>query len=252
MVDLRTIGLSIGAVAGTALLLWPIGIWVEVKRLEKPKHTLLKTLQTRRRVWGAVQPVVQLRRYAPYLIAEVTVENESMREAMRIGFKQIAGFIFGDNTAVGKEGNEKVAMTAPVTMEQSGKDKPQNEKVAMTSPVTAEMQGNKYVISFVMPSKYTKDTLPRPNNENVRIKEVPAQTFAAYAWRGSSPKPAEVDDKKQKLLAILKQHDVTVKNTDKTHLWQYYPPFAPSWIRLQEVLVPIEAPADANGAPPSA
>lgn len=249
---MKTVGLSIGAVAGTALLLWPIGIWLEVKRLEKPKYTLLKTLQTRRRLWGAVEPVVQLRRYAPYLVAEVTIENENMREAMRSGFKQIAGFIFGDNTAVGKEGSEKVAMTAPVAMEQSGTKGRQNEKVAMTSPVTAEMQGNKYVISFVMPSKYTKDTLPRPNNDNVKIKEIPAQTFAAYAWRGASPKPAEVEDKKQKLLAALKQHDVTAEDTDKSYLWQYYPPFAPSWIRLQEVLVPVEAPSDANGAPSGA
>jgi len=41
----------------------------------------------------------------------------------------------------------------------------------------------RYVVSFVMPSKYTQETLPKPNNENVKIKEVPERTFATYAWR---------------------------------------------------------------------
>ena len=41
----------------------------------------------------------------------------------------------------------------------------------------------RYVVSFVMPSKYTKETLPKPNNENVKIKEIPERTFATYAWR---------------------------------------------------------------------
>ena len=41
----------------------------------------------------------------------------------------------------------------------------------------------RYTISFVMPSKYTKETLPRPGNENVKIREVPERTFASFAWR---------------------------------------------------------------------
>ena len=41
----------------------------------------------------------------------------------------------------------------------------------------------RYLVSFVMPSKYTRETLPKPNNENVKIKEVPKRTFATYAWR---------------------------------------------------------------------
>jgi len=59
--------------------------------------------------------------------------------------------------------------------------------------------------------------------------------------RGGSPSEEEVQQKKEKLASILKQHDVTVKDTTSTHLWQYYPPFAPNWLRLQEVLLPIEA-----------
>ncbi len=40
------------------------------------------------RLWY-VEPVVQLRQYSPYLVAEVTVESDSLREALRSGFKQV-------------------------------------------------------------------------------------------------------------------------------------------------------------------
>ena len=61
------------------------------------------------------------------------------------------------------------------------------------------------------------------------------------ACRGGSPSEQEVQQKKDKLISILKRNDVTVKDTSSTHLWQYYPPFAPNWLRFLEVLVPVEA-----------
>lgn len=35
-----------------------------------------------------------------------------------------------------------------------------------------EGDGGSVTMSFVMPSKYTLDNLPRPENDNVKIKEV--------------------------------------------------------------------------------
>ncbi|DBA76780.1 hypothetical protein WJX79_005523 [Trebouxia sp. C0005] len=236
-----------GAV-GIALAAWPLVSWYEVRKLEKPHHTVIKTLLSKKVLWY-VEPVVQLRQYSPYLVAEVTVESDNLHEALRSGFTQVAGFIFGDNVSANSNGAEKVAMTSPVISE---KQKGSSEKVAMTSPVTAEMEGGKYLVSFVMPSKYTQETLPKPNNENVKIKEVPKRTFATYAWRGGSPSEEEVQDKTDKLFAILKQHDITVKDTTSTHLWQYYPPFAPNWLRLQEVLLPVEFDGEADAEEPTA
>lgn len=114
-----------------------------------------------------MEPVVQLRQYAPYLVAEVTVESDTLREALTSGFKQVmptnltticaicsdhskhvmmkvAGFIFGDNVSASSSGSEKVAMTSPVIAEEQQKSKKSSsEKVAMTAPVTAEMEGGR-------------------------------------------------------------------------------------------------------------
>ncbi len=48
-------------------------------------------------------------------------------------------------------------------------------------------------VSFVMPSKFTLATLPRPHNPNVHIREVPARTMAAIAFGGNSPKEEQVE-----------------------------------------------------------
>lgn len=132
------------------------------------------------RLWY-VEPVVQLRRYAPYLVAEVTVESDTMREALTSGFKQVilsschcwpaartetrlnwltlqvAGFIFGDNVSARSSSAGKVAMTSPVIAEQQNKSsKSSSEKVAMTSPVTAEMEGGKYAHNSLLISIISK------------------------------------------------------------------------------------------------
>ena len=80
----------------------------------------------------------------------------------------------------------------------------------------------------------------------------PDMTLTETLCRGGSPSEEEVQDKKSKLVAVLKQHDITVKDTTSTHLWQYYPPFAPNWLRLQEVLLPIEVDGEADPEEPTA
>ena len=81
-----------------------------------------------------------------------------------------------------------------------------------------------------------------------RVGLVTFDRMSGLQYRGGSPSEEEVQQKKQKLISILKQHDVTVKESSSTHLWQYYPPFAPNWLRLQEVLLPIEFESSRSGA----
>ena len=226
------------AVAGGLFALWHVLTYIEVDlKCEKPKYSVIRTLGKPKTTWyGKSVPRGELRRYAPYLAAECTLEGTSdMREALGLGFRQIAGFIFGKNIAA--DGNSsKVAMTSPVTLEKSTKT---SEKIAMTSPVAAEQVDNdKYKVAFIMPSKYTMETLPKPINENVKIVEVPSHTMAAMTFRGRSPSEAGMHDKAEELRALCHESGLSVKGN--VHLYQYHPPFSPAWMRINEVLFEID------------
>ena len=70
-------------------------------------------------------------------------------------------------------------MTAPVTQQ------PTSEKIAMTAPVSQQKSADKFAISFVMPSKYTMETLPQPLDPNVVLRQVPAYKAAAIRYSGT-------------------------------------------------------------------
>ena len=94
---------------------------------------------------------VEFRRYEPYMLAEVTVDGDAKD---RSAFKILAGYIFGDNDAA-----EKMNMTAPV-----------------------ETRGADY--AFVMERKYSRESLPQPNDENIRIVERQSRVVAAVRFSG--------------------------------------------------------------------
>ncbi|MGB5571589.1 MAG: heme-binding protein, partial [Sedimenticolaceae bacterium] len=118
----------------------------------------------------------ELRMYSPMIVAETQVSGP-MDDASSAGFRLIADYIFGNNTSRAG-GNEKISMTAPVTME------PKPEKISMTVPVSMEQTGEQWRVHFVMPSQYTLDTLPTPNNPAVCLREVPASNYAVIRFSG--------------------------------------------------------------------
>jgi hypothetical protein len=56
-------------------------------------------------------------------------------------------------------------------------------EMAGTESLSNDAAGD-VMMSFVMPSKYTKDTLPKPKNPDVAIIEVPSHLAAALTFRG--------------------------------------------------------------------
>jgi hypothetical protein len=173
----------------------------------------------------------EVRRYQPMIIAEVLVTG-TLSEASNKGFRQIADFIFGNNEDPVKKQSEKIAMTAPVTMEADT-----SSKIAMTAPVTMEGSGGAWKMAFVMPSKFTMDTLPKPKNSSITIKQMPAQQLAVVTFSGW------VDE--EKLAAqTTRLNEWMAKNGLKTsgsaQLSRYNPPWTLPFWRRNEVWMKLD------------
>ncbi len=165
---------------------------------------------------------VQIRQYAPRLAASVTIPGDEIA-ARAAGFRRLARFIFGANTA-----QTSISMTAPVT--QSPK------KIAMTAPVAQTGDAGGWVISFIMPAKYTLATLPKPVDPGISISEIPAETDAVYRFSGI-PGAAAVATAQSKLLAALQGS--AWQPAGAVFQWFYDPPWTIPWARRNEVGVPV-------------
>jgi SOUL heme-binding protein len=166
---------------------------------------------------------IEIRDYAPMIVAEAEVWGER-REAISMGFRIIADYIFGNNTAA-----QKVPMTAPVTQQGS-------EKIAMTAPVTQQGDGDKWRVRFVMPSSYTMDTLPKPNNPAVALEEIPAKRFAVIRFSGMAGEES-LRRHTQELNDFLSAQNLTPLS-QPTYAF-YNPPWTLPFLRRNEVLIEV-------------
>jgi hypothetical protein len=169
------------------------------------------------------EPLATLREYDSYLVAETELPRDDaadngMRRAMNQGFRRVAGFIFGKN--VGPSG-------AP-------------EKVAMTAPVRLDAEPGSYRLSFLVPRKYTRASLPVPDDAAVHIREVPKHTVACLSFNGNIPDEPWVAAKKDELRALVEADGgLELVPGAEGSLYQYHPPFAPAWQRVGEVVLPV-------------
>lgn len=167
----------------------------------------------------------ELRQYHPMLIAEVLVEG-NMDQASSKGFRLIADYIFGNNvTKTGDSG--KIKMTAPVTIE------PKSEKISMTVPVTLENISDKWRVTFVMPSKYTLNTIPSPNNKRVILREIPARQVAILRFSGFANETNTAENTQDLLKWMDKRDLIPIGSTE---LARYNPPWTLPFLRRNEII----------------
>lgn len=175
----------------------------------------------------------ELRRYEAQLVAQTWISGDK-EDASRAGFKVLADYIFGNNTAP-TGGSSKISMTAPVTMQaDSQKDAGESQKIAMTAPVSMQQDDGKWRVQFTMPSKYTMQTLPKPNNPDVEIIEVPVQTYGVIKFSGLTG-GKKVATKTQELRAWMEEQNVTI--TGEPELARYNPPWTLPFMRRNEVMI---------------
>ena len=122
-------------------------------------------------------------------------------------------------------------MTAPVAHEKS------SQKIAMTAPVTQEKQDKSWRITFLMPSKYSRETLPEPIDERIRLVEEPGRLMAAVRYSGTWSSRLYEENRTQ-LKAFMREKGLRQAGTE---IWaRYDPPFMPWFLRRNEVLIPID------------
>lgn len=177
---------------------------------------------------------IEIREYEPYLVAETIVDGD-LENAGNRGFGIVAKYIFGNN-----QGERKIAMTAPVSQE-----KADGTKISMTAPVTQEKAGDRYTIQFMMPSKYSREELPEPNDPRVSIREVPARRFAAVRYSGSWSK-RNYDKHLERLLEALNAKGYEPQGEP---IWaRYNPPFMPWFLRRNEILTAFHTPGSGESS----
>ena len=139
---------------------------------EEQSYSVLKTFED-----------VQIREYDPVIYATVSTDNE------RSLFRILAGYIFGGN-----ESNQKIAMTAPVHMQESLSEK---EK--------------KYTMRFVMPSKYTMNDLSKPNDSRIVMEKVDKKKYAAITYSGYN-NSTKFSFNSTKLRRVLDENNISYKD----------------------------------------
>lgn len=154
----------------SALILFIITMSFMRSSIETPEYEVLRIL-TRK---------VEIRRYPELILAQTRLDSNSYSENSSLGFRRVAGYIFG--------GNE------------------QGAKIAMTTPVVMEM-GSQTEMAFVMPKQYDMDALPDPSNPNVTIAKKNARTLAVLRFGGYSD-DQKIKEKASELREILAKESI--------------------------------------------
>lgn len=170
--------------------------------VEEPPYRVLKTA-------GAIE----LREYPGFIIAETIVQGD-FDEAGRSGFRRIAGYIFGGNRNAAGE-SEKIAMTAPVTMEKTG---------------------DAWRLHFVMPDSAKMETLPRPQAPDVTLRQIGTHRVATIRFSGFTTK-ASIAEQTERLEQWMASEGLTADGHPR--IARYNDPFTLPWNRRNEIMIPV-------------
>jgi hypothetical protein len=151
----------------------------------------------------------EIRKYEATLFTSVKLSTSEYKDASSKGFSILAGYIFGKN-----ESNEKMSMTSPVTM-------------SLEDSIT---------MMFMVPKGFTKETLPQPDQSQIKFIEEPEKTVAAINFGGWAD-----DEKIEKYKKILKSalHAEGIAYTDQFFFFGYNPPYQ-FFNRKNEVIVELK------------
>ena len=152
---------------------------------------------------------VEIRSYETTLFTSVRLSTKGYKNSASQGFSILAGYIFGNN-----ERNEKIAMTSPVSM-------------SLEDTMT---------MMFMVPKKFNKDMLPKPNQTGIEFTQEPAKILAAITFSGWA-NDTKIEKYKQDLKAVLDAEGI--KYTNQFYFFGYNAPYE-VFNRKNEVIVELQ------------
>jgi len=156
----------------------------------------------------------ELREYQPCVLAEVKV-SAHFSTASSAAFSSLFSYISKGNNA-----SEKIAMTAPVIAAQRGESAGSDD----------------WFVSFVMPSGSTFGRLPHPNDSQVVLRELDAETCIASSFRGRAT--AELAEEKiNELRAAAARTNISVSSENR--ICRFDQPFKPGFLQYNEIVIPV-------------
>ncbi len=188
--------------------------------IEEPKYTVIQKNDT-----------FEIREYAPFLVAQTEVTG-SFDEMGGKAFRILFNYISGEN-----QQRSNIKMTAPVIQENK---KVEGQKIQMTAPVIQDIDAtnpNRALYSFVMPEEFTLETLPKPLDKRITVKEIPAKRVAVRVFSGSWSKKNFKDNEAVLLNALKAAH---IKTKGKTSFARYNSPFSLWFMRRNEVMIEVK------------
>lgn len=152
----------------------------------------------------------EVRFYPSSTIATINSNAKSYKELSGPGFRKLASYIFG--------GNDK------------------KKSIAMTAPVQMDINDSISTMSFVMPSEYAMNELPKPNDPNVTIRNTKDEYLAVIKFGGYAS-DNNLKEYSEKLQSLLKENGIT--NYGNFRFFGYNPPYQVI-VRRNEIVVAVE------------
>jgi hypothetical protein len=172
---------------------------MSTNRTEEQRHSLIRKYKD-----------FEIRFYPTATIATISSNAKTYRDLSGPGFQKLAGYIFGGNEA--------------------------NTKISMTTPVQMDINDTGSTMSFVMPSAYSKENLPNPNDPNVKI-ENSADEYVAVIKFGGYASDKDLKFYSEKLQKLLKENGIA--SFGNYRFLGYNPPY--QFIgRRNEVIISVE------------
>ena len=187
------------AAASLIIVLLQSFVIMPTNKTEEQKHSLIRKYKD-----------FEIRFYPSATFATINSDAKTYKDLSGPGFRKLAGYIFGGNEA--------------------------EKKISMTSPVHMDINDSVSTMSFVMPSAYTKENLPKPNDPDVQIKNT-VDEYVAVIRFGGYASDEDLKFYSEKLEKLLKENGIT--SLGNYRFLGYNPPF--QFIgRRNEIIVAVE------------